>query len=60
MTATTPTGAGIDLRRDILTTLLPGFDGPHAPEWVLDLLRDGLGGVCLFGSNVETPSSCER
>lgn len=55
MTATTPTGAGSDLRRDILTTLLPGFDGPYAPDWVLDLLRDGLGGVCLFGPNVETP-----
>ncbi|MFK4730806.1 glycoside hydrolase family 3 N-terminal domain-containing protein [Agromyces mediolanus] len=43
------------LRRDILTTLLPGFDGPVAPEWLLRRLADGLGGVCLFGMNVETP-----
>ncbi|MFC9560659.1 glycoside hydrolase family 3 protein [Agromyces sp. NPDC056965] len=55
MTGTDSTGAGTDLRRDILTTLLPGFDGLHAPEWVLGLLREGLGGVCLFGPNVETP-----
>ena len=56
--ATTPvtatTGDATALRRDILTTLLPGFDGPEAPEWVLDRLRDGLGGVCIFGQNVES------
>ncbi|MCD2441754.1 hypothetical protein LQ757_05620 [Agromyces sp. SYSU K20354] len=58
MTATTATTAatptGDTLRRDILTTLLPGFDGPEAPAWVLDRLRDGLGGVCIFGQNVES------
>ncbi len=54
MTAATPTGEGTSLRRDILTTLLPGFDGPEAPAWVLELLRDGLGGVCIFGQNVES------
>lgn len=43
------------VRRDILGTLLPGFSGPDAPGWVLRALSDGLGGVCLFGSNVETP-----
>lgn len=55
MTDADSTGAGTDLRRDILTTLLPGFEGLQAPDWVLDLLSDGLGGVCLFGPNVETP-----
>ncbi|WP_139416465.1 glycoside hydrolase family 3 N-terminal domain-containing protein [Agromyces laixinhei] len=55
MTGADRTGVGSGLRRDILTTLLPGFDGPVAPRWVLDSLRDGLGGVCLFGSNIETP-----
>jgi len=49
-------GAGEGLRRDILTTLLPGFAGPAAPEWLLALLGEGLGGVCLFGTNVETPA----
>ncbi|GAA1056115.1 sugar hydrolase [Agromyces luteolus] len=48
-------GAGRDLRRDILTTLLPGFAGPEAPEWLLGLLGEGLGGVCVFGSNVVSP-----
>lgn len=47
-------GAGEGLRRDILTTLLPGFAGPVAPEWLLSLLGEGLGGVCVFGTNVET------
>ena len=52
MTEPDPTGAGDDLRRDILTTLLPGFPGLTAPEWLLRRLRDGLGGVCLFGQNL--------
>ncbi|GAA1510239.1 beta-N-acetylhexosaminidase [Agromyces terreus] len=41
-----------DLRRDIHTTLLPGFVGTTAPEWLLARLRDGLGGVCVFGPNI--------
>ena len=45
MTARHETGAGTDLHRDILTTLLPGFDGTEAPAWVLDKLEQGLGGV---------------
>lgn len=52
MTARHETGAGSDLHRDILTTLLPGFDGTEAPAWVLDRLEQGLGGVCLFGQNI--------
>ncbi|WP_291053224.1 beta-N-acetylhexosaminidase [Herbiconiux sp.] len=39
-------------RRDILGTLLPGFEGTVLPAWVDGLLREGLGGVCLFGENV--------
>ncbi|WP_136708554.1 glycoside hydrolase family 3 N-terminal domain-containing protein [Agromyces sp. H66] len=46
------TGAGADLHRDILTTLLPGFAGTEAPEWLLRRLADGLGGVCVFGRNI--------
>jgi beta-N-acetylhexosaminidase len=52
MTRRTGTGAGTDLHRDILTTLLPGFDGTEAPPWLLDRLADGLGGVCIFGANI--------
>lgn len=56
MSAANHGGAPEGLRRDILTTLLPGFEGPVAPEWLLGLLREGLGGVCLFDTNVETPA----
>ncbi|MBM7505590.1 glycoside hydrolase family 3 protein [Agromyces aurantiacus] len=56
MSAAIRGGAGEGLRRDILTTLLPGFEGPAAPGWLLALLREGLGGVCLFGSNVDSPA----
>ncbi|WP_109508079.1 glycoside hydrolase family 3 protein [Nocardioides speluncae] len=35
-----------------LTVLLPSFAGPSLPaEWA-ELLAEGLGGICLFGSNL--------
>ena len=43
-------------RRDALGVLMPGFIGTTLPGWVAALLRDGLGGVCLFGHNVESPA----
>ncbi|QTX03932.1 glycoside hydrolase family 3 N-terminal domain-containing protein [Agromyces archimandritae] len=46
---------GASLRRDILTTLMPGFRGIAAPEWLLARLRDGLGGVCVFAGNIASP-----
>lgn len=52
MTGLEQTGAGTTLHRDILTTLLPGFAGVEAPDWLLGRLGDGLGGVCIFGMNV--------
>jgi beta-N-acetylhexosaminidase len=39
-------------RADILCALLPGFVGAELPEWLAALLREGLGGVCLFGQNI--------
>ncbi|GAA4159896.1 glycoside hydrolase family 3 protein [Gryllotalpicola daejeonensis] len=39
-------------RAEILSTLLPGFVGTVLPEWLARLLREGLGGVCLFGQNI--------
>lgn len=39
---------------DSLAVLLPGFAGPIAPEWVLTMLAEGMGGVALFGENVES------
>lgn len=34
------------------SVLLPGFDGTELPDWLERRLRDGLGGVCLFGMNI--------
>lgn len=42
------------LRRQISTTLLPGFEGTTLPDWLAARLRDGLGGVCIFGMNIES------
>ncbi len=42
------------LRRQISTTLLPGFEGTTLPDWLAARLRGGLGGVCLFGMNIES------
>jgi len=36
----------------ISTLLLPGFVGTELPAWLERRLRDGLGGVCLFGMNI--------
>lgn len=36
----------------ISTLLMPGFVGTELPEWLERRLRDGLGGVCLFGMNI--------
>jgi len=35
--------------------LLPGFTGTVAPVWVLRRTAAGLGGVCLYARNIETP-----
>jgi beta-N-acetylhexosaminidase len=39
-----------------LSVLLPGFVGPTLPDWLAARLRDGLAGVCLFATNIESPS----
>lgn len=36
--------------------LLPGFVGTQLPEWLATRLRAGLGGVCLFGENIVSPT----
>jgi beta-N-acetylhexosaminidase len=40
----------------ILGALLPGFVGPTLPDWLDRRLRDGLAGVCLFATNIESPA----
>jgi beta-N-acetylhexosaminidase len=39
------------LRRAAAGTLLASFPGPSVPGWLLRRVEDGLGGVCLYGSN---------
>jgi beta-N-acetylhexosaminidase len=41
-----------EVRRLALSCLLLGFVGPTPPAWLLEALRDGVGGVVLFGSNL--------
>ncbi|MFT4217555.1 MAG: glycoside hydrolase family 3 N-terminal domain-containing protein, partial [Micropruina sp.] len=47
---------GLDLRRAVNATLMPGFSGLELPEWLAHELAEGLGGVCLFGSNIDHPA----
>jgi beta-N-acetylhexosaminidase len=42
-----------EIRRLALSCLLLSFVGPVTPQWFLDALADGLGGVVLFGSNLD-------
>jgi beta-N-acetylhexosaminidase len=44
----------MSLEREALAVILPGFEGPVAREWVRRRLAEGLGGVVLFGWNVES------
>ena len=39
------------LEATALRVLLPSFDGTTLPDGALTLLEEGLGGLCLFGSN---------
>ena len=36
----------------MIECLLPSFEGPEPPGWLLQLVAEGVGGVVLFGSNV--------
>jgi beta-N-acetylhexosaminidase len=35
--------------------VMGAFHGPTLPSWMRERLEAGLGSICLFGSNVETP-----
>lgn len=51
-TAAEPRLLDPSLSRRIAATLLPGFVGTTLPDWLERRLRDGLGGVCVFGPNI--------
>lgn len=40
------------LTRDVLTTLMPGFQGETMPQWIADAFDSGLLSVCVYGTNV--------
>ncbi|GII89877.1 glycoside hydrolase family 3 protein [Sinosporangium siamense] len=48
-----PSPGDRSLHRLVAGTLLVAFQGTTAPDWVLRDLENGLGGVTLFGFNVE-------
>jgi len=39
---------------DAAAVLMPGFEGTDLPGWLAARLRAGLGGVCLFGENIQS------
>jgi beta-N-acetylhexosaminidase len=43
-----------DLERLAGVCLFPGFPGLEPPPWITSWVQDGLGGVVLFGRNVES------
>ena len=43
-----------ELERLASACILPGFEGPLAPDWVRRRLGEGLGGVVLYAWNVES------
>ena len=40
------------LRRLALRTLLPSFPGHTAPQWITDLVAEGIGGCIIYGYNI--------
>ncbi len=49
-----------DLQRLAARTVMAAFVGPELPGWARQRLADGLGGLCLFGSNVTDPAALTR
>lgn len=46
-----------EVRRDAHTVMLGAFGGPSIPGWLAGAVDDGLGGVCLYGDNVDAHGS---
>jgi beta-N-acetylhexosaminidase len=52
----TPAGS---LERLAASTIFGSFAGADVPDWVLRRIDEGLGGLCLFGSNLAGESGVE-
>jgi beta-N-acetylhexosaminidase len=48
-----------ELERAAAACLFPGFEGTAAPDWVLEWVERGLGGVVLFSRNIESREQVE-
>jgi beta-N-acetylhexosaminidase len=48
-----------ELERLASACIFPGFEGPRLPDWVRRRLAEGLGGVVLYGWNVEGPEQLQ-
>jgi beta-N-acetylhexosaminidase len=49
----------VELERAAAACLFPGFEGTVAPDWMLRWVERGLGGVVLFGRNIESRKQVE-
>ncbi|GAB6897752.1 glycoside hydrolase family 3 N-terminal domain-containing protein [Kineosporia succinea] len=49
-----------DVRRQAHRVLMPSFHGTGLPDWMRDRLREGVGSVCLFGTNLTGDDSQAR
>jgi beta-N-acetylhexosaminidase len=47
------TKASTELLRLVDACLVPGFDGADVPDWLRRAAEGGLGGVCVYGPNIE-------
>ena len=52
MSTTNDAPSSWPLERLALGVLMPSFEGPALPDDYASLLGEGLGGICLFGSNI--------
>lgn len=47
------------LRALAAATLMPGFSGTTMPGWIAEALAAGVGSVCIYGTNIVSPSQLE-
>lgn len=48
--------AASQLRALAAGTLMPGFQGTEMPAWIGNALSEGLGSVCIYGTNLTSPA----
>lgn len=56
ITSSSSLPATSQLRSLAAGTLMPGFQGTNMPEWIGEALLQGLGSVCIYGTNLSSPA----